>query len=42
MGGANYKNNIWTRGFAIAFVFLNAVFGTHKQSLEKTLNFVTF
>ncbi len=42
IGGSNYKNNIWARGFAIAFVFAIAVFKTHNQSPEKTLNFVTF
>ncbi len=35
-------NNIWTRDFAIAFVFTIAVFETQNWSLEKTLNFVTF
>jgi hypothetical protein len=30
------------RGFAIAFVFVNVVFGTQKRSPEKTPNFVTF
>jgi hypothetical protein len=42
LGGPNYKNNIWTRGFAIAFVFAVAVFKTTNRSLEKTLNVVTF
>jgi hypothetical protein len=42
LGGSNYKNNIWTRGFAIAFVFAIAVFKTQNWSPEKTLNFVTF
>jgi hypothetical protein len=28
LGGSNYKTNIWTRGFAIAFVFAVAVFET--------------
>jgi hypothetical protein len=42
LGWCNYKNNIWTRGFAIAFVFAIAVFKTQNQSPEKTLIFVTF
>jgi hypothetical protein len=42
LGGSNYKNNIWTRGFAIIFVFTIAVFETQNWSPEKTLNFVTF
>jgi hypothetical protein len=42
LGGSNYKNNIWTRGFTIAFVFAVAVFETQNRSPENTLNFVTF
>jgi hypothetical protein len=42
LGGSKHKNNIWTRGFAIAFVFAVAVFETQNRSPEKTLNFVTF
>ena len=42
LGGFNYKINIWTSGFAIAFVFAIAVYETQNRSPEKTLNFVTF
>ncbi len=42
LGWCNYKINIWTRGFAIAFVFAIAVFKTQNRSLEKTLIFVMF
>jgi hypothetical protein len=32
LGGSNYENNIWTRGFAIAFVFAVSVFETQIRS----------
>ncbi len=32
LGGSNYKNNIWTRGFAIAFVLTVAMFETQYRS----------
>jgi hypothetical protein len=37
-GGFSIKNNIWTRGFAIAFVILNPVFETfigHRKNSSK-------
>ncbi len=38
----NYENNIWRRGFAIAYVFTVAVFKTQIQSPGENPNFVTF
>ena len=39
MGGSNYKNNIWVRGFAIAFVFTVAVFETQNRSPRENSEF---
>ncbi len=39
MGGSNYKNNIWTRGFAIVFVFAAAVFKTQNRSVGENSEF---
>ncbi len=44
LGGHSNKNNIWSSGFAIAFVIvcvLNHVFETFYRSPEKTLKRVT-
>ncbi len=39
LGGSKYENNIWMRGFTIAFVFAVAVFETQNRSPRENSEF---